>query len=295
MSTFKAEAKKIATASPSNDSRHEEEKVWYLGYGSNMSSKVLSGRRQVFPVESLPVVVKGYQLTFDMAGLPYWEPGFGTIQPVNTKSNSADHIIADGLDSTDASKRRLLDGIARNEYSAKEGERMPDCQAGSPLHCIAHLITRKEMDHIINTEGGNGHPDFGYQVVEVECQTYDGKPITGVTLIDKDTRLTRRHPSARYHKILLDGAAEHGLSPEYIERLAAIMPYTASTFGQKTGKWAMLVIGLPLALPVIISSMAALIFKVKVPLIMAAYGEWTKRVLWTLHDYVFAPIFGAGC
>ncbi|KAJ1997984.1 hypothetical protein GGI04_005194, partial [Coemansia thaxteri] len=127
------------------------EMIWYLGYGSNMNSKVLSGRRQVFPIKSLPVVVPGYQLTFDMAGLPYWEPGFGAIKPVDAPSENCWHCR----------RRQYL-----NDKRAllAEGQQSCGCQVGEPLHCIAHLITKKELRHIMNTEGGNGNPDFGYQL-----------------------------------------------------------------------------------------------------------------------------------
>ncbi|KAJ1789820.1 hypothetical protein LPJ59_005272 [Coemansia sp. RSA 2399] len=287
MAQSKISTNTTGSASTSNDG---EETLWYLGYGANMSSKVLSGRRQVFPKESCPVVVQGYQLTFDMAGLPYWEPGFGTLSPVD---NSL--FLADEIKTPSKSDTPLLRNSAKSNSRTADTGRASDCQVGAPLHCVAHLITRSEMNHIINTEGGSGNPDFGYQVIEVECKTYDGRAIVGETLIDSKKQEARRHPSPRYHKILLDGAVEHGLAAEYVERLSAVVPYSASTAGQKTAKWTILVIGLPLALPMIIVNMAALIFKIKVPRLVATYGEKVKRLLWTLHDRVFSPIFGAGC
>ncbi|KAJ2722092.1 hypothetical protein GGI07_003534 [Coemansia sp. Benny D115] len=235
-----------------------------------MSSKVLSGRRKVFPVESRPVVVPGYQLTFDMVGFPYIEPGFGTIQPI--------------------------------EHSKPEGEAEPlaegrkvDCQVGSPLHCIAHLITQKEMEHIINTEGGNGNPDFGYQLVDIACTTYDGQEIRGKTLIDVNTKLTGYHPSARYRKILIDGAEEHGLAAEYLERLRLVRPFVAATVGQRVAKALTLAVGLPLVMPVFLFAFASLALKTKTPRAVSVYGEHVKRLTWVLHDWVLAPIFGKGC
>ncbi|KAJ2396562.1 hypothetical protein GGI23_003870 [Coemansia sp. RSA 2559] len=225
-----------------------------------------------------------------MAGLPYWEPGFGTLRQVDNS-----RFLADEIKTPSKSDTPLLRDLAKPNSRAMDTGRAPDCQVGAPLHCVAHLITRSEMEHIINTEGGNGNPDFGYQVIEVECKTYDGRVIVGATLIDSDKQMTCKHPSPRYHKILLDGAVEHGLAAEYVERLSAVVPYSAKTAGQKTAKWLMLVIGLPLALPIIIINMAALIFKIKIPRIAATYGEMMNRLFWTLHDRLFSPIFGAGC
>ncbi|KAJ2896578.1 hypothetical protein IWW38_001979 [Coemansia aciculifera] len=241
-----------------------------------MSSKVLSGRRQVFPLESHPVVVPGYQLTFDMAGLPYWEPGFGTIKPTCSDIGNCD---------SNSQTSRLLTGTRA----------LNGCQVGAPLHCIAHLITRKELDHILNTEGGNGNPDIGYQLVDIECETYSGKAIVGVSLVDINKASTGYRPSARYRKIVLDGATEHGLSPSYISRLEAVTPYVAKTTGQKVAKYVFLAVGLPLALPVIAFSIAGLAFGTKVPRLVSVYGEVVKRGLWTLHDRIFAPLLGEGC
>ncbi|KAJ2617580.1 hypothetical protein EV177_000495 [Coemansia sp. RSA 1804] len=284
---------KVKSAAVSTSSK-DEEMLWYLGYGSNMSSKVLSGRRQVFPKESCPVVVEGYQLTFDMAGLPYWEPGFGTLQPVNADGNSSRFQDNKTGEQSKGDEPLLSDSNKQSDHTEKTSS-SPDCHVGAPLHCVAHLITRSEMDHIINTEGGNGNPDFGYQVIEVECQTYDKRTIVGVTLIDSSTQESCKHPSPRYHKILMDGAVEHELAPEYVERLSAVVPYTATTVGQKAAKWIMLVIGLPLSLPIIVASVAALVFKTKVPRTISTYGEMVKRIIWILHDNIFSPLFGTGC
>ncbi|KAJ2846790.1 hypothetical protein J3B02_004320 [Coemansia erecta] len=240
-----------------------------------MSSEVLSGRRQVFPIKSLAVVVPGYQLTFDMVGIPYFEPGFGTIVPVN----DSDETIDEAGDQT-----QLL-----------HKQRTTDCQVGSPLHCIAHLITKKELAHIINTEGGSGNPDFGYQVLEVACKTYDDQPLKGVTLIDSYTKVLCYHPSPRYLNILLNGAEEHKLAPEYIERLKMVKPYVPVTAGQKVAKGLMIAMSLPLASPVLLSAILALVFKTKTPRPIALYGEWVKRFSWWVHDAVLAPIFGKGC
>ncbi|KAJ1876667.1 hypothetical protein H4R99_007919 [Coemansia sp. RSA 1722] len=257
--------------------KHYDEKdmVWYLGYGSNMSSEVLSGRRQVFPVKSLPVVVPGYQLTFDMAGIPYVEPGFGTIMPVDRSNETADK--------------------ANGQSQLLLQSRKTDCQAGSPLHCIAHLITKKEFAHIINTEGGSGNPDFGYQVLEVACKTYDGQSLKGMTLIDYETKVSCYHPSQRYRNIILNGAEEHNLAPEYIERLKMVKPYVAETAGQRFAKYLVIAIGVPFALPLLLSAISALVFKTKTPRPVALYGEWFKHTLWWLHDRVLAPVFGKGC
>jgi hypothetical protein len=55
--------------------------VYNFAYGSNMCSDVLTGRRKIKPVESIPGVLEGWQLTFDLRGVPGVEPAFGNIKP----------------------------------------------------------------------------------------------------------------------------------------------------------------------------------------------------------------------
>ncbi|KAJ1878094.1 hypothetical protein LPJ71_011072 [Coemansia sp. S17] len=93
----------------------------------------------------------------------------------------------------------------------------------------------------------------------------------------------------------MDGAVEHSLSPSYIKRLEAVTPYTAKTLGQRVAKYVFLAIGLPLALPVIVFSIAGLAFGIKVPRPVSVYGELVKRAMWALHDWIFAPLLGPGC
>ena len=53
--------------------------VLYLSYGSNLDPNVLSGRRKIKPLESKPVIVPGYWLSFDIGGFLFVEPCFASI------------------------------------------------------------------------------------------------------------------------------------------------------------------------------------------------------------------------
>lgn len=56
------------------------EYVYNFAYGSNMYPNVLSGRRKIHPIESIAGVLEGWQLTFDLRGVPGIEPCFGNIK-----------------------------------------------------------------------------------------------------------------------------------------------------------------------------------------------------------------------
>ena len=62
------------------DHSSEADLLWYFAFGSNMDPDVLGRVRHVHPRQSQPCKVEGYVLTFSHRGLPYLEPGFGTIE-----------------------------------------------------------------------------------------------------------------------------------------------------------------------------------------------------------------------
>lgn len=88
---------------------------WYLAYGSNLNSATFIGRRNISPIKHSRVIVPGYCLTFDISGIPYGEPGFGSI-----------------------AKR----------------EELENCTKQPTLQGVAYLVTAEDYAHIIATEGG---------------------------------------------------------------------------------------------------------------------------------------------
>ena len=76
--SFPVEARHSQTDHSSN-----ADLLWYFAFGSNMDPDVLGRVRHVHPRQSQPCKVEGYVLTFAHRGLPYLEPGFGTIEPLN--------------------------------------------------------------------------------------------------------------------------------------------------------------------------------------------------------------------
>jgi hypothetical protein len=55
--------------------------VWNFAYGSNMSRRTLCDRRKIFPTQSIPGILEGYCLAFDLRGIPNFEPCFGNLFP----------------------------------------------------------------------------------------------------------------------------------------------------------------------------------------------------------------------
>lgn len=57
--------------------------VWYLAYGSNLSSAKFIHDRGITPISTAVVTVPGWRLSMDSAGVPYSEPSFASILPAH--------------------------------------------------------------------------------------------------------------------------------------------------------------------------------------------------------------------
>ncbi|CAF1264236.1 unnamed protein product [Adineta steineri] len=81
-----------------------------------MYPSILTGRRKIHPIESIPGVLEGWQLTFDLRGIPAVEPCFGNI-----KENPDSEIHGVLHKMTESDFKRLLateggSGVDANGY-----------------------------------------------------------------------------------------------------------------------------------------------------------------------------------
>ncbi len=90
------------------------EYVYNFAYGSNMHPNVLSGRRKLQPIESIPGVLEGWQLTFDLRGVPGVEPCFGNIKE---NPQSEIHGVLHKLTSKDFKRLIATEGGSRENVN----------------------------------------------------------------------------------------------------------------------------------------------------------------------------------
>lgn len=90
--------------------------VWYMAYGSNMSSAKFSGSRGIVPINSARVRIPGWTLVMEIPGIPYSEPSFGSIAP--------------------------------RQPSSTEKAQLPDVIG------VAYLITLEQYKRVVASEGG---------------------------------------------------------------------------------------------------------------------------------------------
>ncbi|KAF7563298.1 hypothetical protein G7046_g839 [Stylonectria norvegica] len=231
----------------------------YLAYGSNLSAETFLGMRGIRPLSQTNVNVPTLQLTFDLPGLPYREPCFANVAfrkiPTNPKLP----------DPTNPPKVPPFD--------PNPPFQPPHATYGSDLGGlvgVVYEVTEEDYRTIIRTEGGGA----SYKEIIVPCLAIPPKmtipekppvpelpkPFLARTLyapfipesnLPDDPRkkkwwyrfITRpqRDPnyseaSARYLKLITDGAREHDLPDDYQAWLGSLRPYTITEWPQMVGQ-----------------------------------------------------------
>jgi hypothetical protein len=234
-----------------------EEKIWYLSYGSNMNPVVLSERRKVYPIQSLPCTVPGYELNFNYRGVPYFEPSFASIHRIKEFPR----------------KNRLIEA-----------------------HGVIHLISKREMWAIRLSEGGNGHDGLGYDLQEVTVTTYSGKKEKVVTLIYPEVEGLSAHPSRRYMNLILEGARVSGLAFSYQTYLQTLPVYERKTLSQGIATCLFGIICLTIIAPhlALIACYRLWGTNKRPPRLCIVILDTAMKLLHLLHEYIFCPLFGSG-
>ncbi|GAB1310742.1 gamma-glutamylcyclotransferase [Madurella fahalii] len=101
-------------------------------------------------------------------------------------------------------------------------------------------------------------------------------------------------PSARYLKLLRDGAREHDLPADYQAYLGALQPYTVTTRRQKLGQVLFIGFWMPVLLVVMSASRALADDKGRAPGWLVSATTVAFNLLWASYDYVAKGLFGDG-
>lgn len=278
-----------ATAiTPSNISAAKEKgkTVLYLAYGSNLCNETFRGVRGIKPLSQVNVLVPSLRLTFDLAGIPYAEPCF---------ANSA---------------RRIPDSPAPNpDEPHYHKDRWQKGLVG-----VVYEVTLSDYAYIIATEGGGA----SYHDILIDCyvlpsaDTVPSHPTTAAfkahTLFAPTVRPDEAHaadrtsrpdpsyaqPSARYLKLITDGATECDLPAEYQDYLHNIRPYTITTRKQAAGKALFTAIWMPFILMIFAMSRRLQDDKGRAPKWFARLTAMIFAGMWLSYDGVFKKTFGDG-
>uniref|UniRef100_L2FTQ8 Gliotoxin biosynthesis protein n=1 Tax=Colletotrichum fructicola (strain Nara gc5) TaxID=1213859 RepID=L2FTQ8_COLFN len=105
---------------------------------------------------------------------------------------------------------------------------------------------------------------------------------------------TYAQPSARYLKLITDGAAEHELPDDYQAWLATLQPYTVTSCRQQLAQWLLTGIFFPVMLLFFQLNKWVANKEGKVPLWLGVSLSVVFNMLWMGYDAVLKPVFGDG-
>ncbi|KAF9873834.1 putative gliotoxin biosynthesis protein GliK [Colletotrichum karsti] len=101
-------------------------------------------------------------------------------------------------------------------------------------------------------------------------------------------------PSARYLKLITDGAAEHELPDDYQRWLNGLAAYTVTTWRQRVARWLLTGLFLPVMLVFFQLNKWLADKEGKFPLWLGVGLSVVFNLLWMAYDGVLKPVFGDG-
>lgn len=289
--------------------QEKDKTVLYLAYGSNLCNQTFRGARGIRPLSQVNVMVPSLRLTFDLPGLPYTEPCFANTARRNPDDGGNHDGDNDDDDDDDEKDNNTADSgqAGSSDYHKNRWHKS--------LVGVVYEVTRCDYAHIIATEGGGS----SYRDILVDCHVLpasdtvptvpDSQPFKAHTLfaplIDEHTkkptadRVTRpdpsyAQPSARYLKLITDGAAECRLPQEYQDYLHGLRPYTITSRRQAAGKAIFLATWLPFVMLVFGFAKKIQDKRGRAPWWYAKLTAWMFIAIWMSYDYGFKHIFGDG-
>lgn len=311
---------KILQSDPAVDEKsatdqESAETVLYLAYGSNLSSKTFLGTRGIKPLSQINVVVPELRLTFDMPGLPYFEPCFAATR-FRTAAEAEDAVVVD--DEGDEGESSENDHLITHEDYHKDTWL-------KPLIGVVYEVTLPDYARIIATEGGGR----GYKDIVVDCYPFpasynpsDPIPDTPTTVPFKahsllspaveesrhlsEVDLKRKRgsgvrpdpshaqPSARYLGLIKTGADEHALPLSYRAYLAQIRPFRITSRWQTVGGVLFAGCWVPSVLLTMALSRALAGPDGRSPYWLIVVMDVVWRGMWMSYDAVFRRVFGDG-
>jgi hypothetical protein len=100
--------------------------------------------------------------------------------------------------------------------------------------------------------------------------------------------------SARYLKLIRDGAREHALPDEYQAYLARLQPYTITSVWQQVGRVLFVLLMLPFVLPMLVLSRLIADENGRTPRWLGIATTVCFNICWAAYDVFFKSVFGDG-
>ncbi|KAK7951185.1 uncharacterized protein PG986_006913 [Apiospora aurea] len=315
---------RLAQASPDTDdhdpsSPKNARTYLYLAYGSNLSAETFLGVRGIRPLSKVNVSAPAFDLTFDLPGIPYREPCFANFPP---PPRDDDVEKAAGLFPSLPPPRAptwskgligVVYEVTPEDYATiirTEGggagyldvqtpvvalpapitvpEKPPIPELPRPF--LAHTLYQPRLpDAPPDNDDGHDENDGGDGPKKPEKKWWY-KFVTPVRRPEPDYA----QASARYLKLITDGAAEHALPDDYQAYLHRLQAYTITRRRQEIGKWLFSLLWLPLFLALMTFSRMVSDKDGNMPRWLAVVMSVLLNLMWMSYDAVFVKLCGDG-
>ncbi|KAM0332030.1 hypothetical protein ACHAQA_002298 [Verticillium albo-atrum] len=308
--------------------------VLYLAYGSNLCAETFLGVRGIRPLSQINVSAPTLDLVFDLPGIPYLEPCFANsalrkvpklpdptnppkVPPIHppwfTAAEARQHEEGDGREGSlaEAQWTKGLVGVvyevSPEDYTtivATEGGGASYADILIPCFALPPRMSVPEKPPIDLPKPFFAHTLFAPSIPD-EGDGKDGDDPDKPEDPRKKwywrfIRTPRRddpaysQASARYLKLITDGAREHELPDDYQRYLNNLQAYTITTWKQTLGKLFMIVTMMPVFLLLVFGSRFLSDKQGRVPLWLAGVMAVAQNSIWMVYDAVMKPIFGDG-
>ncbi|GAW14539.1 hypothetical protein ANO14919_039420 [Xylariales sp. No.14919] len=318
----KTSPERLALASADN-SPASAKTILYLAYGSNLCAETFLGFRGIRPISQINVSAPAFDLSFDLPGIPYNEPCFANTRPRKipkppipgkppkfppppppppysasssrpTWSKGVYGVVYE-VTPEDYATIIKTEGGGRGYHDVltpcfelppalhvPEKPPIPDL----PKPFLAHTLyapTPPALPDASGEEDGDGdeHPSK---------QPWFRRLLLPPHRPDPDYA----QASARYLKLIRDGAREHALPDDYQAYLAAVQPYTITSARQQLGRVLFVLAALPGLLLTLGLGRLLADDVGRTPRWLGAATTAFINVLWAAYDGVFKPLFGDG-
>ena len=147
-----------------------QESLFYLAYGSNLSAETFLGRRGIRPLSQINVLVPSLKLTFDLPGIPYTEPCFANTSKRHETSSRETYFTHCSTSTNE--KTPLLRSTQDGGQDFHDATSYHKTRWHKPLVGVLYELTVPDFAHVLATEGGGA----AYQDIVVECYPIAANP-----------------------------------------------------------------------------------------------------------------------
>ncbi|KAI1188893.1 hypothetical protein F5B17DRAFT_393770 [Nemania serpens] len=317
---------------PSASASDSAKTILYLAYGSNLCAETFIGRRGIRPISQINVSSAVFELAFDLPGLPYLEPCFANMRPRKFPTPPIPipnpgkpphfppppppYTPSSSSSSSPSSRPAWSKGLygVVYEVTPEDYATIIKTEGGghSYLDVLAPCVELPPALHTPETPPVPGFPKtfLAHTLYKPALPDLPDDDENDDDDKDKDPRKmpwfrrlllpTRRpdpdyaEPSARYLKLIRDGAREHALPDDYQAYLASLEPYAATSVRQLVGRALFVLAALPVLLLTVALSYLLADDDGRTPRWLGLTTTVIMNLLWLAYDAVFKPLFGDG-